>query len=429
MKIVKLTTSNVKRLYAVEITPDGSVVCITGKNGAGKSSVLDSIEYALAGKSSQCPEPVRKGAKSAEVVCDLGEFKVRRTFTKGGGGSLSVESNGEIQLSPQTVLDRLVGNLTFDPLKFSRCKPTEQADTLRQLVDLDLAPLDIKRANLFANRTNASRDLKAAKARFDGAPGPHEGAGDVEESSAAVVEEMQAAQAGNDENADGRHAADTAANIAQVKADTVASLESDIFEAQQRIERLNTHLSGAAHEHKKAKAEADELATAAAKLEDADIGVFRTRLAELEGNNRKVRENADRKGLGVEVNNLDSKVRALTRGIDGIDEDKAAKLAAIEFPVEGLGFDDDGRVTLGGLPFEQASQAEQLRVSVAIGLAANPKLRVLLIRDGSLLDEDGMKVVSEMAAKADAQLWIERVEDDQPGAIVIEDGSVVCATP
>ena len=38
MKIVRLTAENIKRLVAVEITPDGNVVQITGKNGAGKTS-------------------------------------------------------------------------------------------------------------------------------------------------------------------------------------------------------------------------------------------------------------------------------------------------------------------------------------------------------------------------------------------------------
>ena len=47
MKIVKLTAENFKRLEAVEITPDGNTVLISGRNGQGKSSVLDSILAAL----------------------------------------------------------------------------------------------------------------------------------------------------------------------------------------------------------------------------------------------------------------------------------------------------------------------------------------------------------------------------------------------
>src|ERR1035441_8426583 len=80
-KIIKLTSENVKRLQAVEITPDGNVVVIGGKNGAGKSSVLDSIEYALGGDTAD-RMPVRRGEEKAKIVLDLGEIIVKRTDRK-----------------------------------------------------------------------------------------------------------------------------------------------------------------------------------------------------------------------------------------------------------------------------------------------------------------------------------------------------------
>ena len=98
-------------------------------------------------------------------------------------------------------------------------------------------------------------------------------------------------------------------------------------------------------------------------------------------------------------------------------------LAAASFPVAGLSFGEEG-LLYQDRPLEQASSAEQLRVSVAMGLALNPQLKVLLIRDGSLLDGDSMRTIAEMAEAAEAQVWIERVGDGDPAAIVIEDGSV-----
>jgi len=92
-------------------------------------------------------------------------------------------------------------------------------------------------------------------------------------------------------------------------------------------------------------------------------------------------------------------------------------------PVDGLGF-GDGIVTLNDLPFEQASDAERLRVSIAIAMATNPKLRVIRIRDGSLLDEDSMKMIAEMAKDGDFQYWIERVDSTGTVGIVLEDGEV-----
>ena len=60
MKIIKFEAEHVKRIAVVEITPAGHVVEITGKNGQGKTSVLDSIWWALAGTRSHQPEPINR---------------------------------------------------------------------------------------------------------------------------------------------------------------------------------------------------------------------------------------------------------------------------------------------------------------------------------------------------------------------------------
>jgi hypothetical protein len=105
--------------------------------------------------------------------------------------------------------------------------------------------------------------------------------------------------------------------------------------------------------------------------------------------------------------------------------EKRKKITEAAYPIPGLMFDTAGGVVLNGIPFEQCSSAEQLRVSVAIGLALNPKLKVLLIRDGSLLDDDSLREIQAIAEKADAQIWMERVGVDGQTSVVIEDGKIV----
>lgn len=94
-------------------------------------------------------------------------------------------------------------------------------------------------------------------------------------------------------------------------------------------------------------------------------------------------------------------------------------------PVPGLSL-AEGRVLLNGVPFDQSSSAEQIRTSVAIAMAANPKLRIIRIKDGSLLDEDGLRLIAEQAKENDYQVWIERVDSSGKIGIVMEDGSVSC---
>ena len=123
MKIIQLTAENVKRLVAVEIRPDGNMVQITGKNGAGKTSVLDSIWWALSGAKHIQTAPIRKGANQAKIKLDLGEIVVTRTFKRekeGDGFTTKLEVVGAVKGTPQGMLDSLLDALAFDPLAFAR---------------------------------------------------------------------------------------------------------------------------------------------------------------------------------------------------------------------------------------------------------------------------------------------------------------------
>lgn len=57
-------------------------------------------------------------------------------------------------------------------------------------------------------------------------------------------------------------------------------------------------------------------------------------------------------------------------------------------------------------------------------MALNPKLRVIFVRDGSLLDKEGVKAILEMAAAKDYQVWMEYTKDEKGMGIYIEDGEI-----
>ncbi|KKK49922.1 hypothetical protein LCGC14_3130170, partial [marine sediment metagenome] len=137
MKIIKLQAENFKRLSVVEITPQGNLVQITGKNMSGKSSVLDSIWAALGGKEAVPGKAIRKGQKKAHVKLDLGEVIVTRSFTQ-KDSYLTVEgAEGSRHKEPQQVLDDLLG-FSFDPLRFSRQSNVAQYEAIREIANIDV---------------------------------------------------------------------------------------------------------------------------------------------------------------------------------------------------------------------------------------------------------------------------------------------------
>jgi hypothetical protein len=109
--------------------------------------------------------------------------------------------------------------------------------------------------------------------------------------------------------------------------------------------------------------------------------------------------------------------------MDKREVEKREAIAAAKFPVDGISFGDN-EVLLNGVPFVQASDAERLCCSIALAMAMNPKLRIIRVRDGSLLDDDSMKLLARMAEEKDYQVWIERVDGSGRVGVVIEDGRV-----
>jgi DNA repair exonuclease SbcCD ATPase subunit len=427
MRIVKLQASNVKRLVAVEIQPKGDVVEIRGKNGAGKSSVLDAIAYALGG-TKLCPaEPMRQGQARGEVTVELeGGLIVTRTWTK-KGSYLEVTINGEKKKSPQAILDELAGRLTFDPLAFTRLEADKQRAQLIELLGIgdELAKLDAEVERVYANRTEWNREVDRFKAAIQEEGSIPPNTPDAPIGLAQVTAELEAALETTSENEKRRENLihlERLVNERKAQRDKLDMEETELMRKLDAV-RKSIMTTKAAIAEDKENLESERKAVAA--LVDPDVAPIKAKMANLEQTNEAVRCKIKVKDLRAKLDDAQQQADAHTQILDELKADKAAVLAAAEYPVEGLGFDGDG-VTYNGVPFAQCSAGERLRVSTAIAMRLNPKLRVILIRDGSLLDDASLDAIQAAAAQDGYQVWLERVADEgKAGAILIEDGEVI----
>lgn len=409
MKIVELRAENVKRLRAVEIRPDGALQVIGGRNAQGKSSVLDAIWLALGGgkASKETRLPIRDGEKKASVRLDLGELVVTRSWTRNGTSLKVTNADGAPIKSPQSVLDSLLAGVSFDPLAFIRLSPARQREALLDLVELDVdfdALADQRRA-AYEARTDIGRQIRAL-----GASVVDEAIPEAEESVAAIVEEIEKARKINsDREASERAIASYRGDIRELQ-ETILNLRMEIENAEDQIRITEAALEDT-------QAELDELPVA------CDIAAITERLRGVEERNARIRENNRARQVREEKRRLEKTREEYTAKIEEIDAKKNDALERAIFPIDGLGFDEDG-VTYAGIPFSQASSAEQIRIATAMAMAANPRLRVAMIRDGSLLDDETLKGLRQQVTDAGFQLWIERVGDGDAGAVIIEDGEV-----
>lgn len=402
MKIIELQAENVKRLRAVEIRPDGTLQVIGGRNAQGKSSVLDAIWLALGGgkAAKETTLPIREGESKASVRLDLGDLVITRSWTRKGTSLKVTNAEGASYSSPQSMLDALVGRLSFDPLEFTRLSAKDQREALLGLVDLgiDLDELARQRNEIFAERSEVGRRGKAI--------------GDVQVDESLPAEETSASEI-----------------IGKIRE---AQEENGVVQAQKaRMSVVNARVKELAETIAQLQREAalykdEELAIARflEENDETDTAPLEAQLAMVEETNAKIRANNQARKQAEHKDDMRRDYELLTEKIRKLDEHKEKALASATFPVAGLGFDDTG-VTYRGVPFSQASSAEQIRVSVAMAMAMNPKLRVLRIKDGSLLDSDAMEALRAQVAENDFQLWLEVVTTStEGGAVIIDDGEV-----
>lgn len=450
--IKALHVSNFQRLREVDIAPGGrQLVVLGGKNAQGKTSVLDAITAAVAGTRAMSARPVRDGADKAKTVVELDDgTTITRTITVKEDGSLG----GTLRIklpdgkSPsggaQGWLNARLGSMTVDPLAFTLMRAQDQATTLREVAGIDTSEVDEQITELRAERTLKGREAKRARGAADKAetfPDAPEVAPEPEVVEASeVLARVEAAEA-----TVRAHAEATRVKKASEEAERAAIEKRDA--ASQEVKRLEKVLADAREEESRLRTAASHAGTAvffatkdlaAAAAAMIDPAPARAELAELEERNRQAREAAQAVARQVEANQRTAELEAAATALEGeysamseriaaAEQARREVIAAADLPVPGLGLDEDGTVTLGGLPFSQASRAEQMRASMAIALAGAPAdgIRVALVRDASLLDEDSMQLVADLAQEMGAQVWLERVGSADDGAIVIEDGGVV----
>lgn len=401
MRIIKLEIENIKRLVAVNISPDGNVVKISGKNGAGKTSVLDSIWWALGGTKNVQDKPIRDGQHQASIVIDLGELRVERKFHNNKSTLFVYDATGTKIKSPQKVLDNMLGQLTFDPLSFMRLDAKKQVAYLKDMIGLDFTELDATRDNVFERRTDAKRKLADLTNQHDAVIVHPE----TPDEPVLVSELMSHLKQANNHN--------------KIIDDVVVREELLIHEREQ-IKKQLAALQVRINEIE------DELIQNRQYQKDnglCDVTLIETSIANATELNTRYNNKQQKELLAERVTKGTAIVDNMTDEITAIDFEKRNSLAKAKFPVAGLGFNDNA-VTFNGIAFDQASFAEQLKVSTAMAMSLNPKLKVIRITDGSMLDTDSMAQLEAIAEEHDFQVWVEVVDDSGEVGIMIEDGVI-----
>jgi ABC-type cobalamin/Fe3+-siderophores transport system ATPase subunit len=418
ISIIGLHVDGFRRIRVIDMTPPrNGVVRIVGANEAGKTSLLDSIMAALKGLPKGSVSPLQRGRDRGEVVLNLGAFQVQVIYTE-SGEYLNVKRGDGKVAKPRAFLDEMIGQgLSFDPFAFARLKPADQVNTLLSALQLEQDPreVDKERQGYYERRTDKNREIKSLEARVASIPER----ADVPDEEVSVGDLLR-------ERSEALKARLEFQNVKE----KLSRADSDVMKAQAEVDRIKRVLVDAEEAVRHCQVEKEALTQALASITvPPDITNLDQRLQAIELTNKAVRAKAERTHLVVELAKAVADGQELTEAISLCDTLKESVLATANLPVPGLGFESlDGAycVTVKGIPLAQCSSSQQLKVGMAIAVALNPKVRVCLIREGSLLDDTSIEMIDTIARERKVQVFVERVGEEAEGenSFVLEAGEL-----
>lgn len=129
----------IKNLFGIrETTLDGKSVEISGPKGAGKTSVLDAIRFALTNRSERdCI--VHQGADEGEIIIETttGLSIDRKALPAKSAGTVKVRDGSLLQTRPAEFLSQIFTPLQLNPVEFTQLSRQEKNRVILSLIEFD----------------------------------------------------------------------------------------------------------------------------------------------------------------------------------------------------------------------------------------------------------------------------------------------------
>lgn len=414
VKINKLEIENVKRIKAVKIEPTANGLTIVGgNNNQGKTSVLDSIAWALGGEKYKPSQAQREGSTippTLHIVMSNGLVVER----KGRNSSLKV-TDPTGNKAGQQLLNEFVEQLALDLPKFMESSGKEKAQTLLKIIGVgdQLEVLDRKEKELYNNRLAIGQIADRKKKFADEQPYYPEAPKELI-SPSELIRQQQEILARNGEN--------------QRKREQVEKYKSSVFFIRQSIDSMREQLEAEEHKLKEAEENLRIAQMNAADLQDESTAELEESIANIEEINRKVRANMDKDKAEDDALDYKNQYNALTTEIDNTRKAKTDLLQSAELPLPDLSV-KDGELIYKGQQWDNMSGSDRLKVSTAIVRKLNPKCGFVLLDKLEQMDLNTLQEFGQWLEQEGLQAIATRVSTGDECSIIIEDGYVKESDP
>ncbi len=414
VKINQLELENVKRIKAVALAPsEKGLTIIGGRNGQGKTSVLDAIAWALGGEKYRPSQAQRMGSVlPPHLKLTLSNGLV---VERGGkNGALKVlDPSG--RKAGQQILNEFVEQLALDLPRFLHATEKEKAEILLQVIGVgdQLAELDRKVSELY-NQRHAVGQIADQKAKFAKEMPEWPGVPEEPVSAGELIRQQQEILARNGENQRKRSEADRIGEAYNRQYGKVKALEDELAEARVRLSQLTEEMTTAQK--------------SAAGLQDESTAELEENIRSIEEINVKVRANLDKAKAEEDAQACREQYDGLTRELESVRAKRQDLLRGARLPMEGLSV-DDGKLTYHGKNWDSMSGSDQLKAATAIVRAVNPRCGFVLLDKLEQMDLDTLRDFGAWLEQEGLQVIATRVSTGDECSIIIEDGAALAPSP
>lgn len=431
--MLKAEIKNFKNIGFKEVSISGKSMIIAGPNQAGKSSLIQAILSPV--NSKYVPlEAIKKGEQNGYTEIVIGgvlngeevRYRVGCMFSqehKRGRLTLFDKKGTQVKGGERGILEGIIGDISFDIQDFVKLGVTktgktsvegvrEQIEILKGLMPKEdvkkLSELDNEKQEVYDERTEINREIKFTSSQIDKSGFSQE---EIEKysdfiSALDVSEEIKKANKTNDFIKEAREFSISFAKNKKEKEDQIKELLAKVEVLKSQIESDNDK-----------KIKVDAFLEKNKQL--IDVSLLEDKLNNISAHNLKVQKIKELHDAKKENDLKVKKANELTERLNEIKEEKKQIFKNTKMPVKGLAFDDEN-VTFRGLPLSNGNipSSQLIGIGLKIGMALNPNLRLLVIRDGSLLDKKTMNFILKTCEKENYQLLIEVVKDTEEGLTV-----------
>lgn len=410
IKINSLEIENVKRIKAVQLTPsERGLTIIGGRNGQGKTSVLDAIAWALGGdrfrpsdaaREGSCIPPVLRVTLSGGIVAERRGKNSALTVTDPSG-----------RRAGQQLLNEFIEALALDLPRFMEASGREKAETLLRIIGVEdqLAGLDRQEQQLYQERLAVGR-IADQKRKFAAELPDYPDAPDEPVSASELIRRQQDILARNGENSRKR------AHLALLEAEA-ETLRGQIDVLRQKLRDLTSRQETVLADLELARRDAMQ-------LQDESTAELEESIRNVERINVMVRANLDKERAEEEAADYGRRYDALTDELAAVRSRRRKLLEDAEMPLPELTV-EGGELLYRGRKWDCMSGAEQLKVSTAIVRRLNPQCGFVLMDRLEQMDPDTLREFGDWLEQEGLQVIGTRVSTGSECSIIIEDGQAM----